>query len=60
MSKREMALWYEALCAARVDFPMPGYKHPKAQNAWDEFWMEWPRQLFVEAGCPKGAPWWMD
>ena len=55
-----MALWYEALCAARVDFPMPGYKHPKAQNAWDEFWMEWPRQLFVEAGCPKGAPWWMD
>ena len=60
MTKREMALWYWAICTAGGDFPAPYYTEHEELSAWVQFWMEWPRQLYVEAGCPDGFPWRVD
>jgi hypothetical protein len=65
MSKREMAYWYYAVCEASEGcrdgwLGKVGEKAQEEIESWDSFFMEWARQLFVEAGRPKGFPWRMD
>jgi hypothetical protein len=61
MTKKEMAAWYWAICEAMKDCPAPGeWSDQEGLDSWDSFFMEWARQLFVEAGRPKGFPWRVD
>lgn len=52
-----MAAWYWAICEAQRDVQMPDHTDPDGQDAWEAFFLEWPRQLFVGAGRPTGFPW---
>lgn len=55
MSKQEMAAWYWAVCVAAREIPVG--EGEGALESWEAFFCEWPRLLFVEAGCPGGFPW---
>lgn len=50
-----MAAWYWAVCVAAREIPVG--EGEGALESWEAFFCEWPRLLFVEAGCPGGFPW---